>query len=251
MMERHKAGVSLAGVRTTVEQVQAAGLRAKGLFIFGLPGETPDTIAATSDFVLSLDLDEMNMTKFCPMYGAPIWDECVAGQSGEFNEDWRLMNCLNFVYKPEGFASRAEMDALYNTHVRRFYDSKGYRRRFARRLWQHRWSLWHVLKNIPKTIQAARYFSSSKADLELMCHECAPHPRQPRGLTPDLSPELEADGIAALSSMKVSRRVRAEAAASGAADECGSGTAASADSSGSLQGFGGVGYNPCLLEHAR
>ena len=216
MMERHKAGVSLAGVRNTVEQVQAAGLRAKGLFIFGLPGETPDTIAATSDFVLSLGLDEMNMTKFCPMYGAPIWDECVAGESGEFNEDWRLMNCLNFVYKPEGFASRAEMDALYNTHVRRFYDSKGYRRRFARRLWQHRWSLWHVLKNLPKTIQAARYFSSSKADLELMSHDCAPHPRQPRGLTPDLSPELEVDGIAALSSIKVSRRVRPETSDLGA-----------------------------------
>ena len=184
------------------------------------------------------------------MYGAPIWDECVAGESGEFNEDWRLMNCLNFVYKPEGFASRAEMDALYNTHVRRFYDSKGYRRRFARRLWQHRWSLWHVLKNIPKTIQAARYFSSSKADLALMSHECAPHPRQPRGLTPDLSPELEVDGIAALSSIKVSRRVRAAAAASGGADECGSGTAASADSSGSKQVSGGIGFNQCLLEHA-
>ena len=102
------------------------------------------------------------------------------------------MNCLNFVYKPQGFASRPEMDALYNAQVRRFYDSKGYRRRFARRLWQHRWSLWHVLKNLPRTIQAARYFSAGKADLERACNDIAPHPRQPRGLTPRLSPDLTA-----------------------------------------------------------
>ena len=104
MMERHKAGVTLDAVRQTVASIHEAGLRAKGLFIFGLPGETPETVKATSDFVLSLDLDEMNMTKFSPMYGAPIWDECKDGESGDFHEDWRLMNCLNFVYLPKGFS---------------------------------------------------------------------------------------------------------------------------------------------------
>jgi magnesium-protoporphyrin IX monomethyl ester (oxidative) cyclase len=208
MMERHKAGVSLEAVKTTVEQIHAAGLRAKGLFIFGLPGETPQTIQATSDFILSLDLDEMNMTKFSPMYGAPIWQECVGGASGDFDEDWRLMNCLNFVFKPEGFESREQMDELYNRHVRGFYDSKGYRRRFAKRLWQHRWSLWHVLRHLPQIIQAARYFSANRAELERLGRAFAAHPRQPRGLRPFLSPELQADAIAALSPIRVSRRVK-------------------------------------------
>ncbi len=79
MMERHKAGVTLDAVRTTVRQIHAAGMRAKGLFIFGMPGETPETVKTTSDFILSLELDDMNMTKFSPLYGAPIWDECVSG----------------------------------------------------------------------------------------------------------------------------------------------------------------------------
>ena len=136
----------------------------------------------TSDFILSLDLDEMNMTKFSPMYGAPIWDECVDDAAAHFNEDWRLMNCLNFVYKSEGFASREEMDALYNWHVRRYYDSKPYRRRFAKRLWQHRWSLWHLLKHIPDLVQAARYFSANKADLERLAQDFPRHPRQPVNL---------------------------------------------------------------------
>jgi magnesium-protoporphyrin IX monomethyl ester (oxidative) cyclase len=208
MMERHKAGVSLDAVKKTVEQIHAAGLRAKGLFIFGLPGETPETIKATSDFVLALDLDEMNMTKFSPMYGAPLWQECVSGQSGDFDEDWRLMNCLNFIFKPHGFESREQMDELYNWHVRRYYDSKGYRRRFAKRLWRHRWSLWHVVKNLRTIVQAARYFSANRAELERLGRAFPAHPRQPRGLAPFLSPELRADAIAAMSPIKVSRRVR-------------------------------------------
>jgi anaerobic magnesium-protoporphyrin IX monomethyl ester cyclase len=206
MMARHKAGVTLDAVRDTVRQIHAAGLRAKGLFIFGMPGETADTVRASSDFILSLDLDEMNMTKFSPLHGAPIWDECVSGTSGDFNEDWRLMNCLNFVFKPEGFESREEMDALYNWHVKRFYDSRSYRHRFARRLWQHRWSLWHVLKHLPQTIAAARYFSANREQLENAKREFARHPRQPVGLKPQLSRELQADAVAAMSPVKVSRR---------------------------------------------
>ena len=44
MLTRHKSGVSLDAVRDTVQRIQAAGLRAKGLFMIGLPGETPQSI---------------------------------------------------------------------------------------------------------------------------------------------------------------------------------------------------------------
>lgn len=206
MMDRHKAGVTLDAVRDTVKAIHAAGLRVKGLFIFGMPGETPETVRTTSDFILSLGLDEMNMTKFSPLHGAPIWDECVNDPEGDFIEDWRLMNCLNFVYKPEGFESREEMDALYNWHVKRFYDSDGYRRRFAKRLWQHRWSLWHVLKHLPETIAAARYFSANKAQLERAKREFRLHPRQPVGLKPQLSTDLQIDNVVSMSPVRLTRR---------------------------------------------
>jgi radical SAM superfamily enzyme YgiQ (UPF0313 family) len=184
MMRRHKAGVTLEAVRDTVEKIHAAGLRAKGLFIFGLPGETSQTVQTTSDFILSLDLDDMNLTKFSPLHGAPIWNECLQDDAGELHEDWRLMNCLNFVFRPSGFASRAEMDALYNRTVRRFYDSPGYRRRFARQIWEHRWSLWHLARHSPRVLQAARYFSANRASLEAAHRNFPLHPRQPRSLRP-------------------------------------------------------------------
>lgn len=210
MMERHKAGVTLEEVRKTVHDIHAAGLRAKGLFIFGMPGETEETFRRTSDFILELGLDEMNMTKFAPLHGAPIWDECVAQTEGEFNEDWRLMNCLNFVYKPQAFETREQMEALYNWHVMRFYNGRQYHRKFARRLWQHRWSLWHLMKHLPRTIQAARYFKANRDELERAKREFTRHPRQPVGLAPILSPELQEDNQLAMqpAPVRVQRRVR-------------------------------------------
>jgi radical SAM superfamily enzyme YgiQ (UPF0313 family) len=210
MMERHKAGVTLEEVRKTVHDIHAAGLRAKGLFIFGMPGETEETFKTTSDFILELGLDEMNMTKFAPLHGAPIWDECVAQTDGEFNEDWRLMNCLNFVYKPEAFESREQMEALYNWHIMRFYNGRQYHRKFARRLWQHRWSLWHLMKHLPRTIQAARYFKANREELERAKREFKRHPRQPVGLSPILSPEIQEDNKLAMQPVPVrlQRRVR-------------------------------------------
>lgn len=181
LMARHKAGVTLEAVRDTVGKVHAAGLRAKGLFIFGLPGETPETFRRTSDFILSLDLDDMNLTKFSPLHGAPLWAECVAGQEGDFNEDWRLLNCVNSVFLPRGFESREQMDALYNGHIERFYKSKAYQRRFSRRLWEHRWSLWHLLRHLPMVLAAKRYFTSKGAG---SAQRSDRHPRQPVGLRP-------------------------------------------------------------------
>jgi anaerobic magnesium-protoporphyrin IX monomethyl ester cyclase len=82
------------------------------------------------------------------------------------------------------------MDALHNRHVRRFYDPWGHRRRFARNLWRHRWCLWRLLKNLPRTLQAARYYSADQARLEAANQDIRPHPRQPRDLRIDRCQEV-------------------------------------------------------------
>jgi len=160
MLERHKADVTTAEVEDTVARIKASGLRAKGLFMMGLPGETEASIRKTSDFALSLGLDDMNMSKFTPFPGAPIW--ATLHNEGTFHEDWRLMNCLNFVFIPHGIESKEKLDFLYNTHVKRFYSDRAWRRRFAGRLWQHRWSLFHLLRHLPSFAAARRQFEPDR-----------------------------------------------------------------------------------------
>jgi anaerobic magnesium-protoporphyrin IX monomethyl ester cyclase len=160
MLERHKAGVTTDEVRRTVERIHRHGLRAKGLFMMGLPGETEESIRMTSDFTVSLGLDDMNMTKFTPFPGAPLW--ATIREEGSFEEDWQQMNCLNFVFVPKGISSRERLDQLYNGHVKRFYTDKAWRRRFARRLWTNRWSIYHLLRHLPSFLLAKRNFEPAK-----------------------------------------------------------------------------------------
>jgi radical SAM superfamily enzyme YgiQ (UPF0313 family) len=160
ILARHKSGVSLDEVCDTVRHIQGVGLRAKGLFMMGLPGETEESIRRTSDFIISLGLDDMNMSKFTPFPGAPLWS--TIREEGAFNEDWRLMNCLNFVFVPRGIASKERLDLLYNEHVKRFYSDSEWRRRFRRRLWQHRRSLMHLIRHLPSFWSAKRRFELGK-----------------------------------------------------------------------------------------
>ena len=160
MLERHKAGVSLDDVRDTVRRIQTAGLRAKGLFMMGLPGETEESIKRTSDFIISLGLDDMNMAKFTPFPGAPLWS--TIREEGTFNEDWRLMNCLNFVFVPKEIESAEKLDHLYNEHVKRFYSDTAWRGKFRKRLWQHRKSLIYLLRHLPSFWSAKNQFEPDK-----------------------------------------------------------------------------------------
>ena len=150
----------LEEVTDTVSRIQAAGLRAKGLFMMGLPGETEASIRRTSDFVMSLGLDDMNMTKFTPFPGAPIWDD-HPGRGG-FDRGLAAHELSQFRLCPQGDRSRERLDEFYNRHVKRFYTDPPWRRKFRSRLWEHRWSLWHLLKHIPAFLSARSQFEPAK-----------------------------------------------------------------------------------------
>ena len=156
LIKIHKPGADLDEIRDTVKRIQAAGLRAKGLFMMGLPGDTVESIRKTSDFAISLGLDDMNMSKFTPFYGAPVWSTIF--DDGTFDNDWRKMNCLNFVFVPKSIDSKEALDQLYNEYVKRFYTHPAWRKKFRKRIWQHRKSLMHMIKHLPTFLAAKRTF---------------------------------------------------------------------------------------------
>ncbi len=64
-------------VRSTAE----AGIRVKGLFMLGYPGENRRTIEMTKDFVRRIPMTIMNLTKFTPYPGSPIYRSSTARAS--------------------------------------------------------------------------------------------------------------------------------------------------------------------------
>lgn len=66
-----KAGTP-EGLRRAVRAAHAAGIQCIGFFIFGLEGETPQTIRKTIDFAKSLPLDAAQFNLCVPFIGTPI-----------------------------------------------------------------------------------------------------------------------------------------------------------------------------------
>ncbi|RJQ13937.1 MAG: radical SAM protein [Nitrospiraceae bacterium] len=156
MLSRHKSNVDLGEMKKTVKQIQRNGLRVKGLFIMGLPGETEATIKTTSDFIAELELDDMNMTKFTPFPGAPIYK--TIHEEGVFNEEWELMNCLNFVFVPKGIESKERLEELYKQFIKRFYTSKNWVRKFGPLMFKSPHSTYRMIKNLPAFLKIRKDF---------------------------------------------------------------------------------------------
>jgi radical SAM superfamily enzyme YgiQ (UPF0313 family) len=110
-----------AAVEKSVEALgwtHAAGIRSKGLFMLGYPGESAETIAQTKAFVKSVPLTIMNLTKFTPYPGSPVYRELYGTSIRE--DHWQKMNGMNFLWAPEGMTIE-EIDSEYKKILFAFY----------------------------------------------------------------------------------------------------------------------------------
>ena len=96
---------TLDEVRTGVENAHRAGLETIGLFMLGLPGETPEMSRQTIEFAKSLPLDFAKFAILIPYPGTEIYDGLV--KSGKWNrKDWENFSTFNpepdsLVYYPD------------------------------------------------------------------------------------------------------------------------------------------------------
>lgn len=95
-----------------------AGIRSKGLFMLGYPGETAKSIQLTKDFVRRLPMTTMNLSKFTPYPGSPIYREIYG--SNIKDEHWEKMNGMNFIWNPEGLSTQY-LDQEYQKILLSFY----------------------------------------------------------------------------------------------------------------------------------
>ena len=101
-----------------VNWTHQAGIRTKGLFMLGYPGENAQTIQLTKEYVARLPMHVMNLTKFTPYPGSPIYQELYGTKIRE--DHWERMNGMNFVWAPDGI-SVEQLDREYQQVLRGFY----------------------------------------------------------------------------------------------------------------------------------
>ena len=111
----------MADVEKSEQAIQwaaEAGIRTKGLLMLGFPGEDQQSIQQTKDFVRRIPLTIMNLTKFTPYPGSPIYRELYGANIR--GDHWEKMNGMNFVWSPEGITIE-QLDKEYQQILVSFY----------------------------------------------------------------------------------------------------------------------------------
>ncbi len=128
----HKRNTDLIMLAEKIRLINQAGIRTKGLFMLGLPGETEFSIKKSIDYFLSLPIDDLNITKFTPFPGTPIYQN--VHELGEFKEDWEKMDCMHFLFIPKGMTKK-----LLDEYFTKFYKAHFMR---IKVLWDYFTMLW-------------------------------------------------------------------------------------------------------------
>lgn len=113
-----KKPIKLEEVRRTLKMTKDAGITTKGYFIIGHPTETLESIRETTDFIKRIDLDVFQISFMIPFPGTELYK--IAGQYGEFTNDWSDMNIWTPLFIPNGL-TRSELERESKRAYREFY----------------------------------------------------------------------------------------------------------------------------------
>ena len=123
LLENVNKKLDPAQIREGVANARAAGIQTVGLFMIGLPGETPELTKQTVEFAVSLDLDFAKFAITVPFPGSKLFED--AWQTTLFRDDWENYVTFNsdpdaLVWHPPGYDPR-ELLRLQHWSLRRFY----------------------------------------------------------------------------------------------------------------------------------
>ena len=114
-------------IQLTVRAIQEAGINVLGNFIFGLPDDTMETMNATLDLALGLDLDFANFYSAMAYPGSALFD---LARPEDLPERWSGYSQHSHDCKPLPTATLTSAEVLsFRDHAfRRYFTDTGYRR---------------------------------------------------------------------------------------------------------------------------
>jgi coproporphyrinogen III oxidase-like Fe-S oxidoreductase len=143
-----------------------AGIRSFAFFIFGYPGESPETMDHTVQYAIELDPDFANFYPAVPYPGTALYEKCVrdALLPAQAGEDWSKMEYSYYLLRGNGLDEQVVMKAI-NRAKRKFFLRPGYMARHlgdvARIAVTKQSIVWQVLT---RTLFGVRVVDTSKAN---------------------------------------------------------------------------------------
>ncbi len=148
-----KKAQTLDQVRAAFRNAKAAGIETMGFFIFGMPGETEETMEKTIRFALELDPDVANFMMAAPYPGTELWD-LLQREGKIYARHWdELAIHSDHAHFEYGTLNPELVERKWHAAYRRFYLRP---KRIAQRL--ARIDTWR--NALPRLRDARRFFAS-------------------------------------------------------------------------------------------
>jgi radical SAM superfamily enzyme YgiQ (UPF0313 family) len=136
ILDAANKNISVADAPRAVEICRTEGIQTVGHFVFGLPGETPDTAEATVRFALDLGLDYLQCYAAIPYPGTPLGD--LARKNGWIKSDrWADYDFGGPSIMDTGEITPRQVDYFRKRLFRKFYMRPGYLLRQLKQLGRH------------------------------------------------------------------------------------------------------------------
>jgi len=119
ILKKMMKGITKEQIINALQLTRKKGIVSKGFFMIGVPGESPETLKETLNFINDIPLDELNINFFTPFPGSDLFRQVL--QEG-FQPDFSQMSMLEPVYIPEGLTEeelrRYQKRIIYSFYLR-------------------------------------------------------------------------------------------------------------------------------------
>jgi radical SAM superfamily enzyme YgiQ (UPF0313 family) len=158
MLETMKKRITLDKAREAIRLCKELGIKSQAFFLFGVPGETQQTIQQTIDFAQELDASSTQFAVAIPQPGSPLYQQCVEN-SWLVYDDWEDFASSNALIETPQL-SREEVEAARIRAYREQYFRPRYILQEALRV-RHPRDIRRLWRGAKSVLARLRFFESA------------------------------------------------------------------------------------------
>lgn len=119
ILENVNKPFSSQDAKSVVRDCKEIGIETHATFVFGLPGETPETIEKTLDFAFELDTDTAQFSSVIPFPGTELFD-MAKENNWLITDDWSMYDGQNVIIEYPGLKGEEVARAVHRARKKIF-----------------------------------------------------------------------------------------------------------------------------------
>jgi len=145
LLNSAKKSITISQIEQAICFTHQAGILSKGYFIFGLPGETEETMSETIRFAKQIPLNDVSVFMLTPFPGTEIYNRLKDYHLTA--NDFEKMNILNVVYVPEGL-TKEKLIHYQRQFIKEFYLRPSIIGNYFKRFMLNPYNLCNILRHL-------------------------------------------------------------------------------------------------------